>query len=124
MYGNAQKDCGIKRQHPPTHHSRHNHYQQGSPYPSNDLFRFLIADGRLPALLLSFFPVFSFKSKPSNPKPANLKAATLSRLMRLSREIQRKQECSRSRSLFAAWAILQNKDTTIFRLVRPSSHSH
>ncbi|WP_158070023.1 hypothetical protein [Cnuella takakiae] len=53
-----------------------------------------------------------------------MKAATLSRLMRLSREIQRKQECSRSRSLFAAWAILQNKDTTIFRLVRPSSHSH
>ncbi|OLY94488.1 hypothetical protein SAMN05444008_101103 [Cnuella takakiae] len=53
-----------------------------------------------------------------------MKAATLSRLMRMSWEIQRKRKCNRSRSLFAAWAILQNEDTTIFYLVRRFSHSH
>ncbi len=45
----------------------------------------------------------------------------LSRLMYLSWEIQRKRKCSRSRSLFAAWAIFLNEDITVYHLVRKHS---
>ena len=48
----------------------------------------------------------------------------LSRLMRLSWEIQRKKRCSRSKSLTSAWAIVQNEDVTIYYLVKKHSHTH
>ena len=47
----------------------------------------------------------------------------LSRLMRLSWEIQRKKKCSRSKSLISAWAIVQNEDVTIYYLVKKHSHT-
>ena len=46
----------------------------------------------------------------------------LSRLMRLSWEIQRKKKCSRSKSLLSAWAIVQNEDVTIYYLVKKHAH--
>ncbi len=45
----------------------------------------------------------------------------LSRLMYLSWEIQRKKKCTRSKSLFAAWAIFLNEDITIYYLVKKHS---
>ena len=45
----------------------------------------------------------------------------LSRLMYLSWEIQRKKKCTRSRSLFAAWAIFLNEDITVYHLVKKHS---
>ena len=45
----------------------------------------------------------------------------LSRLMYLSWEIQRKKGCTRSRSLFAAWAIFLNEDITVYYLVKKHS---
>ena len=46
----------------------------------------------------------------------------LSRLMYLSWEIQRKKKYSRSKSLFAAWAIFRTEDITVYHLVRKHSH--
>ena len=46
----------------------------------------------------------------------------LSRLMRISWEIQGKKKCSRSKSLQSAWAIVQNEDITIYYLVKKHSH--
>lgn len=46
----------------------------------------------------------------------------LSRLMYLSWEIQRKKKYSRSKSLFAAWAIFLTEDITVYHLVRKHSH--
>ncbi|HSZ86992.1 MAG TPA: hypothetical protein VK787_13245 [Puia sp.] len=46
----------------------------------------------------------------------------LSRLMRMSWEIQRKKKISRSKSLFAAWAIFLNEDVTVFYLTKKHSH--
>lgn len=51
-----------------------------------------------------------------------MKAQQLSRLMRLSWEIQRSRKSSRSRSLLAAWAIFLNEDITVFHLVQKHSH--
>ncbi|MEJ7829321.1 MAG: hypothetical protein WKF91_14020 [Segetibacter sp.] len=42
----------------------------------------------------------------------------LSRLMYLSWEIQRRKKYTRSKSLFAAWAIFLNEDITVYHLVR------
>lgn len=42
--------------------------------------------------------------------------------MYLSWEIQRKKGYTRSKSLFAAWAILLNEDITVYHLVRKHSH--
>lgn len=42
----------------------------------------------------------------------------LERLMRLSWEIQRKHNISRAKALVAAWAIMQNDETTIHYLVQ------
>ena len=44
--------------------------------------------------------------------------------MHLSWEIQRRKNCSRAKSLVAAWAILVNEDITIYYLVRRHSHSN
>jgi len=46
----------------------------------------------------------------------------LSKLMRLSWEIQRKKKCIRSKALQSAWTIIQNEDITIYYLVRKHSH--
>lgn len=52
-----------------------------------------------------------------------MQAEKLSRLMRLSWEIQRKKHCSRAKSLRAAWAITLNEDITIYYLVKRHSHT-
>jgi hypothetical protein len=46
----------------------------------------------------------------------------LSRLMRMSWEIQRRKKTSRSKSLFAAWAIFLNEDIAVFYLTKKHSH--
>jgi predicted amidophosphoribosyltransferase len=51
-----------------------------------------------------------------------MKQITLSHLMYLSWEIQRKRRYNRSRALMAAWAIWLNEDITVFHLVRKHSH--
>ena len=45
-----------------------------------------------------------------------------SRLMRLSWQIQKRRQSSRSKSLFAAWAIYLNEDITVYHLVKKHSH--
>lgn len=45
----------------------------------------------------------------------------LSRLMYLSWEIQRRKKYTRSKSLFAAWAIYLNEDITVYHLVKKHS---
>jgi len=47
----------------------------------------------------------------------------LSRLMRMSWEIQRRRKTDRSKSLFAAWAIFLNEDITVYHLVKKHSHN-
>ncbi len=42
----------------------------------------------------------------------------LSKLMRMSWEIQKRKKSSRSKSLTAAWAILSNEDITVYYLVK------
>lgn len=42
----------------------------------------------------------------------------LSRLMRMSWEIQNRKHSTRSKALTAAWAIVSNEDVTVFYLVR------
>ncbi len=42
----------------------------------------------------------------------------LSKLMRLSHEIQRKRKWNSSKSLQSAWAITLNEDITVYHLVR------
>lgn len=46
----------------------------------------------------------------------------LSKLMRLSWQIQKRRNSTRSKSLQSAWAIFQNEDITVFHLVRRYSH--
>lgn len=46
----------------------------------------------------------------------------LSRLMRLSWEIQRTKQCKRSKALTSAWAIFSNEDLTVFYLVKKLNH--
>jgi hypothetical protein len=47
---------------------------------------------------------------------------SLSRLMYLSWEIQRKKKFTRSRSMSAAWAIYLTEDITVYHLVKKHSH--
>jgi hypothetical protein len=53
-----------------------------------------------------------------------MRGKKLSRLMRLSWEIQKRRKTSRSKSLFAAWAIFLNEDITVYHLVKKHSHDH
>lgn len=46
----------------------------------------------------------------------------LSRLMKLSWDIQRTKRHNRSKSLTAAWAIIGNEDITVFYLTRRLNH--
>jgi len=46
----------------------------------------------------------------------------LSRLMKMSWEIQRSRRSNRSKSLMAAWAILSNEEVTIFYLTKRLNH--
>lgn len=46
----------------------------------------------------------------------------LSRLMRMSWDIQRNKCKSRSKALTAAWAILSNEDVTVFYLTKRLNH--
>ena len=46
----------------------------------------------------------------------------LSRLMRISWDIQRAKQKTRSKALQAAWAIISNEDITVFYLVRKLNH--
>ncbi len=46
----------------------------------------------------------------------------LSRLMKMSWEIQRSKRNSRSKALTAAWAILSNEDVTVFYLTKRLNH--
>ncbi len=46
----------------------------------------------------------------------------LSKLMRLSWEVQRGRKCNRSKALTSAWAIYLNEDITVFHLVKKHSH--
>lgn len=48
----------------------------------------------------------------------------LSRLMRLSWEIQKRKKRNRSKSLIAAWAIFQTEDITIFYLFDKHKHAN
>ena len=49
-------------------------------------------------------------------------ATRLSQLMKLSWEIQRKKQHTRSRALQTAWAILLHEDIMVFHLVKKHSH--
>lgn len=46
----------------------------------------------------------------------------LSRLMRISWDIQRSKHNTRSKALQAAWAILSNEDITVYYLVKKLNH--
>jgi hypothetical protein len=46
----------------------------------------------------------------------------LRNIMVISWEIQRKKKSTRSKSLQSAWAITQNKDITIYYLVKRHNH--
>ena len=46
----------------------------------------------------------------------------LSRLMKMSWEIQRCRRNTRSKALTAAWAIITNEDVTVFYLTRKLNH--
>ncbi|HAO09412.1 MAG TPA: hypothetical protein DCQ50_21070 [Chryseobacterium sp.] len=46
----------------------------------------------------------------------------LRNIMFISWEIQRKKKCIRSKALSSAWAITQNEDITVYRLVKKHSH--
>ncbi len=46
----------------------------------------------------------------------------LSRLMKMSWDIQRRKGSIRSKALQAAWAICSNEDVTVFYLVRKLNH--
>lgn len=46
----------------------------------------------------------------------------LSRLMKLSWEIQRNRRNTRSKALSAAWAILSNEDVTVYYITQKLNH--
>ena len=48
---------------------------------------------------------------------------TLSRLMRISWDIQRRKNKTRSKALQAAWAIFSNEDITVLYLVTKLNHN-
>jgi len=60
----------------------------------------------------------------ANNKTLDMQHSQLSRLMRLSWEIQRRRKTNRSKSLFAAWAIYLNEDITVYHLVQKHSHEN
>ena len=47
----------------------------------------------------------------------------LSRLMKMSWEIQKNKRSNRSNSLRAAWAITSNEDVTVYYLVKRLNHN-
>ncbi len=47
----------------------------------------------------------------------------LSRLMRMSWEIQRSKKRTRAKALSAAWAIMGNEDVSVYYLVRRLNHN-
>jgi len=47
----------------------------------------------------------------------------LSRLMKMSWEIQRSKRKTRSKALQAAWAIFSNEDVTVYYLTRKLNHN-
>jgi len=51
-----------------------------------------------------------------------MQSQQLSRLMRMSWEIQKRRKSNRSKSLVAAWAIYLNEDITVYHLVKKHSH--
>lgn len=51
-----------------------------------------------------------------------LATSFLSRLMKMSWEIQKNKRSNRSKSLTAAWAILSNEDVTVFFLTKRLNH--
>lgn len=53
-----------------------------------------------------------------------MQPAQRSRLMRMSWEIQKRRKSSRSKSLFAAWAIFLNEDITVLHLVLKHGNGH
>lgn len=46
----------------------------------------------------------------------------LSRLMKLSWQIQKHRHSTRSKALMSAWAIMNNEDITVFYLVHKLNH--
>ena len=52
----------------------------------------------------------------------NSNTKRLSRLMKISWDIQRSNHKTRSKALQAAWAIISNADITVFYLVRRLNH--
>ena len=46
----------------------------------------------------------------------------LSRLMKMSWDIQRNKRSTRSKALIAAWAIISNEDITVFYLTKKLNH--
>ena len=48
---------------------------------------------------------------------------TLSRLMKLSWDIQRRKRMTRSKSLAQAWAIVNNADLTVWYLLKKLNHN-
>jgi hypothetical protein len=57
-----------------------------------------------------------------NTNHNEMKQQALSRLMRMSWEIQRRRKSNRSKSLRSAWAIFLNEDITVYHLVKKHSH--
>jgi len=53
----------------------------------------------------------------------NSNTKRLSRLMKISWDIQRSKRKTRSKALQAAWAIISNEDITVFYLVRRLNHN-
>lgn len=51
-----------------------------------------------------------------------MQSKQLSRLMRISWQIQYRRKSNRSKSLIAAWAIFLNEDITVHHLVKKHSH--
>ncbi len=49
-------------------------------------------------------------------------SSKLSRLMKMSWDIQRNKDCSRSKALQAAWAICSNEDVTVHYLTKRLNH--
>lgn len=50
-----------------------------------------------------------------------MQQAQRSKLMRLSWQIQKRRKSTRSKSLFAAWAIVLNEDVTVWHLAEKHS---
>lgn len=51
-----------------------------------------------------------------------MQSQQLSKLMRISWQIQKRRKYNRSKSLMSAWAIYLNEDITVFHLVKKHSH--